>query len=81
MVSALAGRLGLVLLFVIGPSLPLLAQGVGAIGGTVMDQSNAVLPGVTVMLSSPGLIGGNQTAVTDGQVRISSRDSSPADTA
>jgi hypothetical protein len=55
------------LLFLAGPALTVLAQGVGAIGGTVVDESSAVLPGVTVTLSSPGLIGGNQTAVTDGQ--------------
>ena len=41
------------------------AQGVGAIGGTVTDDSGAVLPGVTVTLSNPGVIGGNQMAVTD----------------
>src|SRR4051812_4777671 len=41
------------------------AQGVGAIGGTVTDDSGAVLPGATVTLSNPGVIGGNQTAVTD----------------
>ena len=32
--------------------LPAMAQGVGAIGGTVMDSSGAVLPGATVTLSS-----------------------------
>ena len=42
------------------------AQGVGGIGGTVSDQSGAVLPGVTVTLSNPlGTIGGNQETVTD----------------
>jgi hypothetical protein len=44
---------------------PVLAQAVGAIGGTVVDSSAAVLPGVTVTLSSPGIIGGDRTAVTD----------------
>ncbi|HJZ76997.1 MAG TPA: carboxypeptidase regulatory-like domain-containing protein [Vicinamibacterales bacterium] len=43
-----------------------MAQGVGAIGGTVTDASGAVMPGVTVTLSNPrGSIGGNQEAVTD----------------
>src|SRR6266849_1812586 len=47
-------------------SLPALAQGVGAIGGTVRDESGAVMPGVTVTLSSPGVIGGDQSTVSDG---------------
>src|SRR5437879_2980788 len=51
----------------IGVALPALAQGVGAIGGTITDESNAILPGVTVTLVSQGVIGGNQTTVTDGQ--------------
>jgi hypothetical protein len=41
------------------------AQGVGAIGGTVVDSSGAILPGATVSLLNPGLIGGTQTTVTD----------------
>ncbi len=45
---------------------PAFAQGsFGAIGGTAMDASGAVLPGVTVTLSNPGTIGGNQVTVTD----------------
>jgi hypothetical protein len=39
--------------------------GVGSIGGTVTDESGAVLPGVTVTLSNPGVIGGDQSAVSD----------------
>lgn len=46
-------------------SLSAYAQGVGAIGGTVLDASGAVLPGVTVTLSNPGTIGGSQETVTD----------------
>ncbi|MBI3402488.1 MAG: TonB-dependent receptor [Acidobacteria bacterium] len=43
-----------------------MAQGVGAIGGTISDASGAVLPGATVTLSNPlGSIGGNQEAVSD----------------
>jgi hypothetical protein len=43
-----------------------MAQGsFGAISGTATDQSGAVLPGVTVTLSNPGTIGGNQVVVTD----------------
>ena len=44
----------------VGLSLPASAQGVGAIGGIVTDESGAVLPGATVTLSSSGLIGGRQ---------------------
>ena len=44
---------------------PAAAQGVGAIGGSVLDSSGAALPGVTVALSSPGVIGGEQETVTD----------------
>jgi hypothetical protein len=43
-----------------------MAQGVGAIGGTVMDASGAVLPGAAVALaSSQGTVGGSQEAVSD----------------
>ena len=44
-----------------------MAQGVGAIGGTVLDATGGALPGVTVVLSNPGTIGGNQQVVTDAQ--------------
>ena len=47
-------------------SLPVMAQdGTGAIAGTTQDQSGAVLPGVTVNLATPGIVGGNQVVVTD----------------
>src|SRR5688572_17632542 len=47
-------------------SLPALAQGVGAVGGTVADSTGAVLPGVTVTLASPdGGITASRTAATD----------------
>ena len=51
----------------VGLSTSVLAQGVGAIGGIVTDATGAVLPGVTVTLSNPGVIGGNQATVSDGQ--------------
>ena len=42
------------------------AQGLGAIAGVVDDASGAVLPGVTLSLTSvAGSIGGNQQVVTD----------------
>src|SRR4051812_43048139 len=40
-----------------------------AISGTVSDTSGAVLPGVTVEVSSPALIEGVRNAVSDGQGR------------
>ena len=42
------------------------AQGLGAIAGTVRDTSGAVLPGVTVEVTSEALIEKARTAVTDG---------------
>src|SRR5438034_11381008 len=39
-------------------------QATGTIAGTIQDTSGAVIPGVGVTLSSPGIIGGNQSAVT-----------------
>ncbi len=42
------------------------AQGVGAIAGTVTDSSGALLPGATVTLSSPQTtVGANQQATSD----------------
>jgi hypothetical protein len=53
-------------LLCVGVARPALAQGAfGAVSGTATDASGAVLPGVTVTLSNPGTIGGNQVAVTD----------------
>src|SRR5438034_9711725 len=51
---------------------PTLARAQGSIAGTVKDTSGAVLPGVTVEVSSPALIEKIRTAVTDtsGQYRI-----------
>jgi hypothetical protein len=51
---------------------PAYAQGGGAsttgtIQGRVVDAQGAVLPGVTVSISSPALIGGTQTQVTNDQ--------------
>jgi hypothetical protein len=47
-------------------TMPALAQGVGAIGGTVLDSSGGVLPGATVTLASAqGTLGGSRDAVTD----------------
>ena len=45
---------------------PATAQlGTGTINGIVQDSSGAVIPGVTMILVNPGLVGGNQETVTD----------------
>jgi hypothetical protein len=50
----------------LGLARPGFAQGgFGAVSGTAVDASGAVLPGVTVTASNPGTIGGNQVAITD----------------
>ena len=46
--------------------IPAAAYAQGAIAGAVTDNTGGVLPGVTVEASSPALIGGVRTAVTDG---------------
>lgn len=55
----------LVLGFVLA-ALPSFAQGVGGIRGTVTDDTGAVLPGATVILTAQqGGLGGNQETVAD----------------
>lgn len=56
----------LILCWTLLPS-PARAQGLGSLGGIVTDESGAVLPGVTVTLSNPGVIGADQSTVSDGQ--------------
>jgi hypothetical protein len=61
--------LGLVVLIASLAAVPAArAQGQsGSIGGVVRDTSGAVLPGVTVEVSSPALIEKVRNAVSDGQ--------------
>src|SRR5262245_57149914 len=54
-----------VLFFSLFMAVPVFGQlSTGSIGGTVQDATGAVIPGVTVTLSNPGVIGGNQQTVT-----------------
>ena len=57
----------LVVSVMVGGAANALAQGVGAIGGSVTDSSGAVLPGVTLTLSSAqgGTLGGSQETISD----------------
>jgi len=62
----------LLLLVLLAAPAPLFAQQLGTMAGVVKDASGAVLPGVTVEVTSPALIEKLRTAVTDGsgQYRI-----------
>jgi hypothetical protein len=60
-------RILFIVLFWASTVLTAAAQGVGGIGGTIVDSSGAVLPGAAVTLSNPGTIGGNQETLTDGR--------------
>jgi len=53
----------------LGAAPPLLAQAVqtASLTGTIKDSTGAVLPGVTVNVSSPSMVGGVQTSVSDSQ--------------
>jgi hypothetical protein len=57
--------------------IPAVVSAQSAIAGQVKDNSAAVLPGVTVEASSPALIEGKRTAVTDGQGRYTIVDLRP----
>ena len=56
---------------------PAVASAQSAIAGQVRDNSGAVLPGAVVEASSPALIEGRRSAVTDGQGQYSIVDLRP----
>ena len=58
-----------VLLLALASAVPAAAQAVatGAITGRALDESVLVLPGVTVTITSPAMIGGERTTVTDAE--------------
>jgi hypothetical protein len=54
------------LLFLAFPTSQAVAQGLtGALAGTVKDQQGGVLPGASVRIASPALMGGEQRATTN----------------
>src|ERR1051326_3864541 len=57
---------GLLVLFVLGVAASSSAQTLGTIAGTVKDATGAVLPGVSVEVARPRLIGNLRSATTDG---------------
>ncbi len=57
---------GLLVFFVLGVAASASAQTLGTIAGTVKDASGAVLPGVSVEVTSPALIERVRSATTDG---------------
>ena len=60
-----------VLILVLFAGLAGAQQQYGTLDGTVRDEQGGVLPGTTVSISSPALIGGSQTAVTGANGRYS----------
>src|SRR5678815_31777 len=62
-------RLCLSVLVFFASVLSAMAQGgtTGAITGHALDEGGLTLPGVTVTIASPAMIGGGRTAVTDEQ--------------
>jgi hypothetical protein len=57
---------GIVVLLLLTGAAAVRAQSLGTIAGAVKDTSGAVLPGVSVEVSSPALIEKTRSAVTDG---------------
>ena len=61
------GLIALAAMLLVAPAAS--AQQTGGIAGQVTDTTGGALPGVTVEVSSPALIGGTQVAFTDGEGR------------
>jgi hypothetical protein len=65
--SIVGGAVSVLLLLAVAVA-PVMAQGVGSIGGTVADTSGGVLPGVNVTLTAAaGGVGSGQTTITNEQ--------------
>jgi hypothetical protein len=61
--SRVAGALALLLVIAVGPAAAQTGQSFGELVGKVVDDQGGVLPGVTVTLSGPAVMG-TQTATT-----------------
>ena len=70
-ITKVTARVIVLMVMIAALASPLLAQTTGRVVGTIEDAQGAVLPGVTVTVTSPQLQGAN-TAVTDanGQFRF-----------
>jgi len=63
--SGLSARLLAVTVFVLLTCAPVWAQTRSSVIGTIADAQAGVLPGVSVVLQSPDMVGGTQTFITD----------------
>ena len=63
---SVAGRIFLVVLATMLVSRPAVAQQTGILSGVVRDAQGALLPGVTITITSPSLIGGARSTDTAG---------------
>ena len=66
------GLLALVCALLVAPAA--WAQQAGGIAGQVTDETGGALPGVTVEIASPAMIGGSQVLITDGEGRYNAID-------
>jgi hypothetical protein len=63
---SVAGRIFLVVLATMLVAGPAVAQQTGILSGVVRDAQGGMLPGVTITIASPALIGGARTTDTGG---------------
>ena len=64
--DSIAGRIFLVVFATMLVARPAVAQQTGILSGVVRDAQGGMLPGVTITIASPSLIGGARTTDTAG---------------